>query len=240
MNRLKVLIVIAIILFISGCSDYFMICALNPFYLDKNVVLMHEIEGKWSANPLTKQNNPDKDEKTAIWKRADTTSFWKIERYISEETVKTKTGKDSTVYKPMNGYTVKLISSETDSSIYTFDMVLFRINNNLYADFSPSGNTGIENSRIATESYFRVHTLARVTSRNNQFVVSWLSPGCVKEMIENKHVRVNFKWVSSISRMLLTGTSEQLTDMIERYAGESRFIDWENQQAMLKLNRVKK
>ena len=240
MNRLKVLIVIAIILLISGCSDYFMICALNPFYLDKNVVLTHEIEGKWSANPLTTRNNPDKDEKTSIWKRADTTSFWKIERYISKETVKTKKEKDSTVFKPMNGYIVNLVSSKTDSSIYEFNMILFRVNNNLYADFSPSGNTGLENSRFASESYFRVHTLARVTLRNNQLVVSWLGPDCMKDMIENKHVRVNFKWVSGISRMLLTGTSEQLTDMIERYAGESRFIDWENQQAMLKLNRIKK
>jgi hypothetical protein len=98
----------------------------------------------------------------------------------------------------------------------------------------------LENSRFATESYFKVHTLARVTIRNKQLVVSWLGPGCVKNMIENKHVRVNFKWVASSSRMLLTGKSEQLTAMIDRYASESRFIDWENQSAMLTLNRIKK
>ena len=202
MNRLKVLIVIAIILLITGCNDFFMICSLNPFYVDKNVVLLHEIEGKWSANPLTTQNNPDKEEKTAIWKRADTTSLWKIERFIAEETVKTKRGKDSTVYKPLNLYIVKLIDSQTDSSIYQFKMVLFRVNKTLYADFTPDGNTGLEKSRFAIESYFKVHTLARVIVHNKQLVFSWLAEESMKKMIEEKRVRVSYQWVESASRLM--------------------------------------
>jgi hypothetical protein len=62
----------------------------------------------------------------------------------------------------------------------------------------------------------------------------------MKGMIEKKRVRVNYKWVESAKRLLLTGTSEQLTGMMERYAGEPRFIDWENQQAMLQLNLIKR
>jgi len=240
MNRFKVLIIIVIILFATGCSDYFMICSLNPFYLDKDVVLLHEIEGKWAANPVLTKHKPDNKDNPTVWKQADTTSFWKIERYMSKETVKTKRGKDSTVYKPMNGYLVKLINSQTDSAIYEFQMVLFRVNNALYADFMPEGHTGLENSQFATERYLKVHTLARVAVRKKQLVVSWLGPDCVRDMIENKHVRLNFKWVASSSRLLLTGKSEQLTAMIDRYASESRFIDWENQSAMLTLNRIKK
>jgi len=240
MNRLKVLIVMTIILFATGCNDFFMICSLNPFYLDKNVVLFHEIEGNWKANPLQAKHKSDKNETpSSVWKKVDTTSLWRIERSISKETIKTKRGKDSTVFRPMNFYMVSLVSSQADSSIYQFKMVLFRVNKVLYADFMPNGNTGLEKSRFATESYFSVHTLARVVIYNKQLDISWLGAEYMKEMIEKKRVRVNYRWVSSSSRLLLTGTPDQLTDMIERYAGEPRFIDWENQKAMLTLNRIK-
>jgi len=240
MNRLKVFIVIALILLITGCNDFFMICSLNPFYLDKNVVLLNELEGKWSALPLPAKVKSDKNEKSSsIWKQADTTSVWKIERFISKETVKTKRNKDSTIFKPLNYYIVKLVSSQGDSSIYQFKMVLFRINKVLYADFTPDGNTALGKSRFATESYFTVHTLARVVMHNKKLDISWLGADYMKDMIENKRVRVNYRWVESASRLLLTGSSEQLTGMIERYAGEQRFIDWESQDAMLTLNRIK-
>ena len=57
-------------------------------------------------------------------------------------------------------------------------------------------------------------------------------------MIEKKRVRVNYRWVSSASRLLLTGSSEQLTGMIDHYADEARFIDWERQPARLVMNRI--
>ena len=91
---------------------------------------------------------------------------------------------------------------------------------------------------MAIESYFRIHTLARVFIRNHQPEISWLGAEYMKEMIEKKRVRLNYRWTDSASRLLLTGSPEQLTGMIERYAGEPRFIDWEDQPAMLKLNRL--
>jgi len=118
-------------------------------------------------------------------------------------------------------------------------MVLFRVNKVLYADFTPDGNTGLEKSRFATESYFTVHTLAKVVIHNKQLDISWLGADYMKDMIEKKRVRVNYRWVESAKRLLLTGSSDQLTGMIERYAGEQRFIDWESQDAMLTLNRIK-
>jgi hypothetical protein len=60
----------------------------------------------------------------------------------------------------------------------------------------------------------------------------------MKSMIEEKHVRIKYRWVADAKRLLLTASSKELTDMIERYAEEKRFIDWEDQPAMLKLNRI--
>jgi hypothetical protein len=60
----------------------------------------------------------------------------------------------------------------------------------------------------------------------------------MKGMIENKRVRVKYRYVPDAGRLLLTASSEELTEMIDRYANEKRFIDWEDQPAMLKLNRI--
>jgi hypothetical protein len=236
MKRKRVLILLGFFLVLSGCSDFFMICSLNPFYLERNVSLVPEMEGRWSVLPMRRK--PQEEDNGSVWKEMDTTSVWKIDRRISKETIKTPKGKDSVVYKPLDYYVVKLISHLPDSAIYSFKMVLFRVNKTLYADFMPIDNTGLEKSRFASESYFRIHTLARVVIRNKQPEFSWLGSTYMKEMIEKKRVRVNYRWVSDAGRLLLTGSSEQLTGMLERYASEPRFIDWENQEAMLKLTRI--
>jgi len=237
MKRPKAIILIGIILLLTGCTDFFMICSLNPFYLEKDVRLMPEIEGRWNALPIysAASNNSNGHD---VWKQMDTTAVWTIERVIAKETLKTKKGKDSVVFKPLNHYSVKLQSTLADSTIYKFKMVLFTVNKGVYADFMPLENTGLEKSRFATESYFKIHTLARIDLSGEQFKISWLGAGYMKDMIEKKRVRVSYRWVSGAGRLLLTGSSEQLTGMIEHYAGEPRFVDWQNQQAMLKLNRI--
>lgn len=237
MKYRKLLIITGIILFFSGCSDFFMICSLNPFYLEKNVTLSPEIEGNWSAHPIQSKSDSTK-KNSSHWEISDTTSVWRINRFISVEKVKTKQGKDSTVLKPQNHYVVKLTGNNPDSAQYQFQLVLFRINNNLYADFSPRETAAIKNSRMAKENYFTVHTLARVNVQNKQLFVSWLGSEYMKDMIEKKRVRIKYRYVHDAGRLLLTASSEELSAMIERYAAEKRFIDWEDQPAMLKLNRI--
>lgn len=240
MKRPKLWMVTAMILVLTGCTDFFMICSLNPYYLEKNIAYVPEIEGRWTVTPVSSKNvretNEDKDPE--VWKNVDTTSVWKIERRIVTETSKTRQGTDSVTRKALNFYTVRMNSAENDSTLYQFKMTLFRVNKVLYADFMPYEISGLDKSRMATENYFKIHTLARVVFRNNQPEFSWLGASNMKEMIEGKRVRVSYRWVSDAGRLLLTGSSDQLTGMIDRYAGESRFIDWENQPAMLKLNRI--
>lgn len=238
MKLKKLLIVAGILLFISGCSEFVMICSLNPFYLEKNVTLVPEVEGNWS--PQTIKCKEDSTEKSSShWELADTTSVWQIRQFISEEKIKTLKGKDSTVFKPQKHYVVKLAGNNPDSAQYEFRMVLFRVNQFLYADFSPRQTVALKNSRMARENYFTVHTLARITFQNKQLKVSWLGSDYMKGMIEEKRVRIKYRYVPDAGRLLLTASSEDLTEMIERYAHQKRFIDWDNQQAMLKLTQVK-
>lgn len=237
MNYRKPLIIFGIILLLSGCSDFMMICSLNPFYLDKNVVLLPEVEGNWTAHEI-KSKKDSTENASSHWEMADTTSVWRINRFVSEEKVKTKQGKDSTVIKPQNWYVVKLAGSNPDSAKYQFHLTIFRINDVFYGDFSPRELTAIKESRMARENYFTVHTLARITFQGKRLKVSWLGADYMKGMIEEKRVRIKYRYVPDAKRLLLTASSQELTEMIERYAHQKRFIDWDDQPAMLQLTKT--
>lgn len=238
MNYRKLMIILGITALLSGCSDFLMICSLNPFYLEKNITISPEIEGKWIAHSI--QPKPVKEDKSSLqWELADTTSIWQIRRFISEEKQRTKRGTDSTVYKPQNFYVVKLAGNSPDSVRYEFHLTVFRINGDLYGDFCPRDITDLRNSRMAKENYFTVHTLAKINIQKKQFSVSWLGAEYMKDMIERKRVRINYRYVSETKRLLLTATSEDLTEMLERYAHQKRFIDWDNQPAMMQFTPVK-
>jgi hypothetical protein len=237
MKPKRLMIIFGILLFISGCSDFMMICSLNPFYLSKNVVLTPEIEGNWTAHEIKSIKDFD-DKNSSHWEAMDTTSIWRINQFISEEKVKTKHGTDSIVFKPQNFYVVKLTGNNPDTARYQFHLTIFRINGVLYGDFCPRELTALKDSRMAKENYLTVHTLARITFQNKQLKVSWLGADYMKSMIEDKRVRIKYRYVSDAGRLLLTASSNELTEMIERYADQKRFIDWDNQPAMLKLNRT--
>lgn len=235
MNLKKLLIISGILLFISSCTDFLMICSLNPFYLEKDIVLATAIEGKWHARELKAKSDAD-NQNNSKWQLADT-SFWQVRQFVYPELTKTKQGKDTTISRAQKYYIVQLLDATNDSAQYQFKLVLFRINNSLYGDFCPYEMPAIKNSRIAKENYLIVHTLARIDIKNNQLFISWLGSEYVKDMIERKRVRIKYRYVHYVDRLLLTASSEELTQMIEKYGHQTRFIDWEAQPGKLKLTR---
>jgi len=225
------------LLLVMGCDNFYMMCSLNPFYLGKCIIISPELEGSWVAKPVNSKKDSCSSSPSKIWSLTDTASVWRIRRYISKMAVKDKKGKDSTTFKPENYYIAKLVQ-QTDSESYQFKVVLFKVNKGLYADFIPYAKEELFKSRLASGSYFEVHTLARVTLVGSKMDLSWLGAGCMKEMIEQKRVRVNYQWVNETGRFLLSASSDDLTAMIDRYGDQPRFLDWENQQARLKLTRL--
>ncbi len=237
MKHRKLLIIIGIILILSGCSDFMMICSLNPFYLEKNITLSPEIEGTWSARPRYSKTDSE-NKNSPQWAKADTALIWRINRFISVEKIKTKQGKDSTVNKPQNFYTVELTSATSDTVKYQFYLYVFRLNGMQFGDFSPREVPAFKQSSLAKENFFSVHTLARIRTEGGRLSMSWLGADYVKEMIEKKRVRIKYRYVPDAKRLLLTASSKDLTDMLDRYAGQKRFIDWENQSAMMQFTPI--
>jgi len=234
--KIKKLVLILFIFFlIAGCGDYFMICSLYPFYLKKNITLAEGtdggIVGNWNAKPIKSDANTD-----FLWKIADSTCIWNIQRTTSREKITTKTGNFDGDFEWF--YIVKLTGNSPDTTIYQFKLVVFWVNKVLYGDFTPINNAAIQNSQMAKDNYLPVHTLARLSIEKNELKVSWLNYQTMKSMIEEKRVRIKFRWIPDLNRFVLTASSAELTAMIERYGSEKRFIDWDNQPAMMKLTRV--
>ncbi len=237
MKRRKMFLIMVMILLVTACDDFFMICSLNPFYQEKNITPIPDIEGIWSAAPAKIAADTTKN-KNSIWNQLDTTSVWTIRRAYSEEILKDRFDRDSTVFHPLNYYHLQLSGGTTCSTLFKFKVVFFKVGQNHYADFLPVESNLLNKSRLVDDSYFKIHTLAKVDRHNNQVTLSWLGADSVKDMLENKRVRLSYRWVKDAGRLLLTGSSAELNGMLERYGGEKRFIDWEIQQAILKLNRI--
>jgi hypothetical protein len=237
MQRKKLLLITGLLLLLIGCDNYYMICSLNPFYIEKNITLESQIEGSWMAKAAQPAKSKNSYSDSESWGLADTTSTWTIRQVITKGVVKDKKGGDSATWKPEKYYNA-ILSRTSDSTKYEFKIVLFRVKNSLYADFLPNDKEGLMKSRLAMNSFFEVHTLARVILNNNRIEFSWLSAECVMDMIEKKRVRVNYQWVQEAGKFILSAPPDELTDMIERYASQSRFIDWENQKAKLELTRL--
>ena len=233
----KLFPILCLLLLFIGCDSYYMICSLNPFYIEKNIISETRIEGSWTAKSLPAEKDSVSSSNSDIWSLADTASTWKIKRAVTKWVEKDKHGVDSTTYKSENYYLAKLVRS-SDSTYYEFKVVLFWVKNGLYADFIPNNKEQIVKSKLASSGFLEVHTLARVTLSNNRIELSWLGADCMKDMIEKKRVRVDYQWVKEANQFTLTASSNELTGMIERYADQSRFIDWNNQKARLTLNRI--
>ena len=239
MKRKTLLLITGLLLLLIGCDNFYMICSLNPFYIEKNITLASKIEGSWMAKTAQPIKGKYSSDETEIWGLADTASTWTIRQAIKKGVVKDKKGGDSTTWKPEKYYNAKL-SRTSDSTKYEFKVVLFRVKNSLYADFLPDNKEGLMKSRLAMNSFFEVHTLARVILNNNRIELSWLGAECVMDMIEKKRVRVDYQCVQeSGGKFILSASSDELTAMIDRYADQSRFIDWKNQKAQLELIRLK-
>ncbi len=230
----KLLFITGLLLFLMGCDNYYMMCSLNPFYVEKNITLEPLIEGSWMAKIALPTIDSGSSSGSGIWGTADTASTWTIKRAITKWVEKDKQGADSTTFKPENYYLANLKHS-SDSTNYEFKVVLFRVKKGLYADFIPNNKEALMKSKLAMSSLFEVHTLARVIVNNNQIKLSWLGADCMKDMIEKKRVRVNYQFVKEANRFILSSSPSDLTGMIERYADQPRFIDWENQKAKLEL-----
>lgn len=236
MKRKTPFLIAGLMLLFYGCDTYIMV-SLNPFYIEKQVIMDSRFEGSWKASIISPSKDKISDQNengpsTYKWLQADTVSAW----VINKSTTTRDAERDGKINIPEKYYIAQLTGISDNT--YKFKVVLFQIKNFIYADFIPFGKEHLLKSALTANGFFEVHTLARLSIQDNQMQFQWLDADCIKQMIEQKRVRLKYRKVNNEDKFILTSSSADLTTMIEHYGDQSRFIDWEFQSAQMKLNRV--
>ena len=146
-----------LLLLLAACDDPSLMGSLKQFYAPKKIILMPEIEGIWSAMPNPLQKGAKTNDRTVGLDKLDTTAVWTIRRQLEGTSVlKNRLGNDSVVYRMRDNYVVTMVNRDSSLSQYSFEVTFFQINKTVYADFYPSGNNTIQNSKLASDGHLKL------------------------------------------------------------------------------------
>jgi len=119
--------------------------------------------------------------------------------------------------KYKNGY---IIYFEKDSTRTSFLTIPFKINNQLFLDFSPYEDK--ESNELDNSLYqmhlVGMHTLAKfdVTSEN-EINIKWFSSNKLAQLLNEDKIKIKHEEVGLTETTLLTASSEELGEFIKKY-----------------------
>ncbi|MFX0011194.1 MAG: hypothetical protein ACFE9R_12830 [Candidatus Hermodarchaeota archaeon] len=174
--------------------------SLHPFYEEEDIFYDGSILGKWEANDST------------IW------TVRQIYLAVGE-------GEEKKEYYK-NGYVIGY--KDEDGKPTAFDVFIFKINNQTYADFYPSlyPTALFEN---APDLYsIRTHVLAKVEITNDQIELTWFNGEWLAGLIENNRIKISHEFIrypEPISQKfkgqyVLTATTSELKKFIKLYGDD--------------------
>jgi len=170
---------------------------------------------------------------------------WKVlpfqETFLKESKKKnpSELGKDDLeMYnKYKNGYIVYL---EKDSTKTSFLAMPFKINNQLFLDFTPIEDK--ESDELKNDLYkmhlIETHTLAKfgITSEN-EISIKWFSSKKLEQLLNEDKIKIKHEEVGFMETILLTASSEELEKFIKKYMDSNDQDKWKT-DVEAKLRRV--
>ena len=209
MKTKTILSIIAIPVLLGSC----LVNSLHPFYNKEDVYFDENILGTWL------------DQDSAKW-------------YIEKMYVSYGEGSQKKEYKT-NGYTVRYNPrykmnknrEEPYTEIFTdFDVFLFKINNQLYADFTPTMFPTFETmgNNFSKLHNIRTHTLAKVIKNDNSFELIWFNGLWLAELIDNNRIKISHEFIPFSEpysqyykgQYVLTAKTSELQSFIKKYGND--------------------
>ncbi|MFO7658142.1 MAG: hypothetical protein R6W78_13870 [Bacteroidales bacterium] len=177
--------------------------SLHPFYDEEDIYFDKILLGKWKTNDST------------IW------TVKQIYLAIGEDDNKKEYYKKGYVI----GYT------DENKVPIAFDMFIFKINNQTYADFYPSlyPTAHFENIPDLYELHsIRTHALAKIDISEEQIILTWFNGEWLAKLIENNRIKISHEFISfpePISQKfkgqyVLTAKTIELKKFIEKYGND--------------------
>jgi hypothetical protein len=187
--------------------------SLFPFYTDSSIYFEKRCIGTWV------------DTENARW------SILPFQEFILKENKKSKPSEldddqFNHYHKYKNGYVVYF---EQDSTKSSFLAMPFKIDDQLFLDFSPIDDSEIDalNNDLYKIHLIGTHTLAKVDFINDDKVdINWFSSEKLEELFEQDKIKIKHEKVGFSETVLLTAPSEELEKFIKKYMDSEDEDKW--------------
>lgn len=193
-------LVLVLALVLSSC----VVKSLHAFYTPDIVYFEQKFVGQWLDTDSVNWNvQPFKE------------VFLKENHYENTSELKDDDLKIYNNYK--DGYVVYYEKENTKS---TFLAIPFKINNQLFLDFTPIAD--IESEKTKNDLYkmhlINTHSLAKLDIVSNDSAgIKWLDEDKLKALMDGDKIKIKYEKVGFDETFLLTASSEELVKFIEKY-----------------------
>jgi hypothetical protein len=204
---------VILVIIIATLLSSCIVNSLHPFYEENDVIYDEHLLGKWETND------------SIVWT-------------VKQIYFATGEGEEKKEYYK-NGYVIGYINEKNKP--IAFDMYIFKIDNQTYADFYPSlsPTSHFENiPDLFGMHSIRTHALAKIEFSEDEIELIWFNGEWLADLIENNRIKISHEFISfpePISQQfkgqyVLTASTRELKQFIKKYGTDGNaFIKREGQ-----------
>lgn len=207
LKSFSIFIIVALLL--SSC----VVKSLHAFYTQDLLYFEEQLLGTWT------------DSENATW------SIQPFKEVMLKESQKNNVSElskeDLSIYNNYKeGYVINL---EKDSSKTVFLAMPFKINNQMFLDFTPIEDREFEqnDNNLYKMHLINTHTLAKLDIESNQKVsIKWLAQKKIETLLNENKIKIKHEKTGFDETILLTASSEELVKFIEKYMASEDEDKW--------------
>ena len=219
MKKTIFIISIAILVTASSC-----VTTLQPLVTYNTAIVDNRLEGGW-----------EQDGEEYIVQKVFSSDFFKKNQKDLEKSRKENNGQLSEKDKRDSVLFSKsyLIKYSKDGIQYLLFSSLIKLNGRLFMNFKPVDMTEIDTSNAEIEinlsNRLDSYTIARVQFTNNNIMkLDFIDGGYLHDQIKAGHMKIKNETDELYDTFLITASTTELQQFLEKYGNDSRFFNKEN------------
>jgi len=219
MKKIIFIISIAILVTTSSC-----VTTIQPLVTYNTAIADNRLEGGW-----------EKDGQEYIVQKVFNSDFYKKNQKDLEKSRKENNGqlsekdkRDSALYS--KSY---MIRYSKDGIQYLLFGSMIKLNGRLFMNFTPADMTEIDTTNTETEinlsNRLNSYTIARVQFTNSNIMkLDFIDGGYLSDQIKAGHMKIKNETDQLYDTFLITASTTELQQFLEKYGNDSRFFNKEN------------
>jgi len=217
----KIIFIISIVILVTASSC---VTTLQPLVTYNTAIADNRLEGAW-----------EKDGQEYIVQKVFNSDFYKKNQKDLEKSRKENNGqlsvkdkRDSVLYS--KSYMIKY---SKDGIQYLLFGSMIKLNGRLFMNFTPADMTEIDTTNTETEinlsDRLNSYTIARVQFTNSNIMkLDFIDGGYLSDQIKAGHMKIKNETDELYDTFLITASTTELQQFLEKYGNDSRFFNKEN------------